>query len=204
VRNNFIRGSGDDGIAINDSGLGAPMQNATVIHNTVVAPWWADNYGIYGGHNDIVANNLSMDSVKEYAFNIGVFGDFGPLTLAFVDGNTVYRGGSLGYGLRYAAIGVGITGTPSTITNISFRGNTVADSMFDGLQLSTQSNALVQYTTMHSPGADGYVVQPDVQGDARLMFNHVDHVANGQVPFVNHSPTTFSIDSYGNDGLGIP
>lgn len=205
ARNNFVRGTGDDGLAINDGGNGTqPMHDITVIQNTSVAPWWANNIGIYGGNNDVVANNLAQDSVKQYGLSAGVFGNFGPLGSAWIEGNTVIRGGSFGYGNRNAAVGLGISGTTATVANIAFRGNTIVGAMFDGLRLSSQTNAVVQATTMLSPGLNGYIVPTNTQGNATLLFNHLDHPGNGQAGFVNGSPATFSIVSRGNDGLGIP
>lgn len=205
ARNNFVRGTGDDGLAINDGGNGTqPMHDITVIQNTSVAPWWANNIGIYGGNNDIVANNLAHDSGKEYGLSAGVFGNFGPLGSATIEGNTVIRGGSFGYGSRHAAIGLGISGTPTTVANITFRGNTVVSAMFDGMRISSQTNGVIENTTMLSPGLNGYVVPTNTQGNATLLYNTLDQPGAGQTAFSNGSPKTFSIVSRGNNGLGIP
>ena len=117
AQNNFIRGSGDDGIAINSAaGTSAQMNAPKVINNTIVAPWWANNLGIYGGTNILVQDNLLMDSVKEYGLSVGTFGS-GPawssLQSGVVKGNVLVRCGSYGgYGFPYAGLGIGV-GTTS-------------------------------------------------------------------------------------------
>ena len=67
VRNNFVRGTGDDGFALNDANNGSgyvQMQNLTFLNNTAVTPWWGNNFGIYGGQTSLIANNLSYTSVR--------------------------------------------------------------------------------------------------------------------------------------------
>jgi hypothetical protein len=204
ARNNFIRGSGDDGLAINDGGAPAhPMQDVSLVNNTVVAPWWANNIGVYGGNNDIVANNLAQDSVKQFGISVGRFGQNGGLNAAWVEGNAVIRGGSNGYGIKFPAIGLGTSGTVDTVQNIVFRGNSVRDAMFDGMHLSSQSAAWVQNTTMSAPGLGGYIIENDANGSGTLWYNHLDGLKPGQPGFVGN-PASFQIETFGNDGLGIP
>jgi hypothetical protein len=204
ARNNFVRGSGDDGLAINDGGAPAhPMEDASLINNTVVAPWWANNIGVYGGNNDVVANNLTQDSVKQFGISVGRFGQNGGLHTAWVEGNTVIRGGSNGYGINFPAIGLGTSGTVDTVQNIAFRGNTVRDAMFDGMHLSSQSAAWVQNTRMSTPGSGGYIIESDANGNGALWYNHLDGLKTGQPGFVGN-PASFQLESVGNDGLGVP
>ena len=56
--NNFIRGTGDDGMAINSVDYNTngttktfytAMSDITISHNTVIAPWSGKGIGIYGG-----------------------------------------------------------------------------------------------------------------------------------------------------------
>jgi hypothetical protein len=204
ARNNFVRGSGDDGLAINDGGGDTlPMHDITLINNTSVAPFWANNIGIYGGINDTVANNLTHDSVKEYGISVGRFGQNGSLDTALVEGNTVERGGSHGYGNPYSAVGLGVTGTVDTVRNIIFRGNTITNAMFDGVHFQSQSTVWVQYTTVVAPGLGGYVIENGATGEGVLWYNNLSGLRSGQPGFVG-SPSTFPLDTRGNIGLGTP
>ena len=93
-------------MAINDTGSGPEMTAITVMNNTIVAPWEASNIGVYGGQTDLVANNLVTDSVNNYGISAGIFGSAGgPLKSGIVEGNVLYRAGSLGNGTEHPAIG---------------------------------------------------------------------------------------------------
>jgi|GEM_PF-1972577 len=197
--NNFIRGSGDDGIAINSAEDGTPQQtpmlNTTVINNTSIAPWWANNIGIYGGTVDLVANNLVMDSVKEAGIGAGTFGPQGtPLNTAFISGNTILRGGSLGYGVRYPAINIGQTGdsSPNRANNVILRGNTIINPMFNGVLVNSTSNTEIFNNTVNAPTLTGFEVGSGngealdfspAQGNAFFFGNTVYNLAPGQTAF---------------------
>src|SRR5882757_1028874 len=65
--NNFVRGTGDDAMAINSVNFNGStyytmMSNITYANNTAVAPWGGKCMGIYGGINDVVTNNLLRDT----------------------------------------------------------------------------------------------------------------------------------------------
>src|SRR5258708_13223110 len=73
--NNFIRASGDDGIAINSVAYNgtttyAQMQNASVTYNTSIAPVWPNCLRIPGGQNDVLQNNLLSDGVKAMSLSV--------------------------------------------------------------------------------------------------------------------------------------
>jgi hypothetical protein len=63
VRNNFVRNSGDDGLAL-WSEKTADARN-TIDHNTVQTPVLANGIAIYGGTDNTVSNNLIADPVRE-------------------------------------------------------------------------------------------------------------------------------------------
>ena len=65
--NNFVRNSGDDGLAmwseVNSSGL--VNHNNVYDHNTVQTPVLANNIAIYGGRDNAVTDNLVADPIRE-------------------------------------------------------------------------------------------------------------------------------------------
>ena len=205
ARNNFVRGTGDDGIAINDDSTSQQMTNITVLNNTVVAPWWANNIGVYGGTNDIVANNLCTDSVKEFGISIGVFtgnGSAGALQSGYIEGNTVVRGGSFGYGNKYPGMGVGVTGTPSTVNNITVCGNTISKSMFDGMDVYSGSGMGIYYDTISSPGLAGITIDSSANGSASFIDDIVQGLNGGQSAYTDNAPSgNFSVSGSGNVGF---
>jgi len=185
--NNFIRGTGDDGLAINDSTVAPEMINPIVVNNTVVAPWWANNTGVYGGQNDLVANNLLTDSVKNYGINIGPFGAGGAIMTAAVQGNMINRGGSLGYGSEHSAIGVGVTAPASANANITVAGNTVNNALFDGVDVEYVTNAAIVNNTVNAPGLGGFVITSSAQGNASFLCNTVTNLASGQLAYADRA-----------------
>ena len=64
--NNFIRGTGDDAMAINSVNYNTfgsqtiyytAMSNVTLTRNSLIAPWGGKGIGIYGGSGHNVADN---------------------------------------------------------------------------------------------------------------------------------------------------
>ncbi|WP_169747117.1 malectin domain-containing carbohydrate-binding protein [Edaphobacter aggregans] len=213
--NNFIRGSGDDGMAINSAEDGTPQQtpmlNTTIINNTIVAPWWANGIGVYGGTLDLVANNLVTDAVKEAGIGAGTFGPQGtPLQTAFISGNTILRGGSLGYGVRYPAINIGQTGSssPNLANNVILRGNTIVNPMFNGVLVNSTINTEIFNNTVNAPSLTGFEVGSGngeavdfspAQGNAFFFGNTVYNLAPGQTAF-SLSVSGFSASQQNNVG----
>ena len=215
VKNNFVRGAGDDGLAINDTSNTsnqAEMTNATVLNNTVVAPWWANLIGVYGGANDLVANNLVQDSVKLYGIYIGGYDSTGagaPLETAQVQGNIVLRGGSNGYGNKNAGIGVGETSTASVsgepaMTDMYVQGNAVINPMFDGVDLVGGTGTEINNTTVDAPGAGGFIIQSNGIGNASFTCNSALNVRSGQSAYANNAPSNFTASGSCNVGFTVP
>jgi hypothetical protein len=173
-----------------------------------VAPWWANNIGIYGGVNVLVENNLVTDSVKEYGISIGVFSGNssagGYLQAATVQGNVVQRGGSFGYGHQYPGIGVGVTGTPNTISNITVKGNEVVDAMFNGVNVESGGSKIgINDNMVNAPGLAGFEITSSAAGDASLIGNTVNDIRAGQMAYIDGSPG-FSVSGSANVGFTVP
>ncbi len=171
-RNNFVRGTGDDAMAINsvnynvDGGGNTTyytmMQNITYENNTAIAPWGGQCMGIYGGFNDVVRNNLLEDSPRFDGLGVTRFGVNGSdLISASVTNNTLLRCGGNGYGQRQAAIMIGNAGNAQgvgTIENAYVGGNTIGNALYDGVDFSTSTNNVLEGNTISSPGANGIAV----------------------------------------------
>lgn len=94
VRNNFVRNTGDDGLAM----WAEHEQNArnTFDHNTVQSPVLANGVALYGGTDNTVSNNLVADPVREGS-GIQLGSRFGaePFTgHVWVSANTTVRAGT--------------------------------------------------------------------------------------------------------------
>jgi hypothetical protein len=94
VRNNFVRNTGDDGLAM----WAEHEQNArnTFDRNTVQSPVLANGIALYGGADNTVSGNLVADPVREGS-GIHIGSRFGAQPFAghvWVTGNTTARAGT--------------------------------------------------------------------------------------------------------------
>jgi hypothetical protein len=206
VTNNFVRGSGDDAIAIacgNFSGC-IEMSNPVVTNNTTVAPWWANGMGVYGGINDLVRNNLITDSVKEHGLYVGVFGSIGfDLQSGLFQGNTILRGGSNGFGLGYPALGVGTHTQPYSVDSAYISSNLISNSMFAGIGIfQNTGNVVIQNNVINAPGTSGINVTSDASGNALLNNNLLSNLGAGQAAILDNS-TSFTFDTTSDLVAGV-
>ncbi|WNG49145.1 coagulation factor 5/8 type domain-containing protein [Archangium minus] len=199
-RNNFVRGTGDDAIAINSVDYNGdqhytPMSNATLINNTSIAPWGGKGIGIYGGSGHLVQDNYISDTARYVGLGVMKFGVNGSdLLSGTVTGNTVVRSGGNGFVQQQPALHIGNGGdgqNVGTVANVTVSGNTVIDSLYNGVGFSTSSNILFENNTIISPGLDGVVISPPFYpaptGSATIRGNTVSGLESGRSPFLNYS-----------------
>jgi hypothetical protein len=211
VRNNFVRGTGDDAIAINSVDYNGdqhytPMSNVTVANNTSIAPWGGKGVAIYGGSGHVVRDNYMSDTARYIGLGIGKFGTNGSdLLSATVKDNVVVRCGGNAYVQQQPAMHIGNGGdgqSTGTVTNVTVSGNTIIDALYDGVGFSTSTDiSFVDNTVMH-PGLDGIVIAPPFYpaptGSATLTGNTVTGLAAGKVAFANLS-SGFTATATGNN-----
>lgn len=201
--NNFVRGTGDDAMAINSVNYNVYgstttyytiMSNITYINNTAVAAWGGKGIGIYGGVNDIVTNNLLCDTARYIGLGVGKFGVNGSdLLSATVIGNTVLRCGGNGYLQQQQAMMIGNSGDGQgvgAVVNAYCAHNTIINSLYSAVAFSTSSNIVFQYNTIINPGLDGIVVGPTytgagVVGNAIINSNTVTGLNAGRIALTN-------------------
>ena len=201
--NNFVRGTGDDCIAINSvnyngSQMYTPMANIQLLNNTSVGPWGGKGVAIYGGGGHLVKNNYVHDTVRYIGLGIGKFGVNGSdLTSGTVTGNLVVRGGG-NYGnpqvQQQPAMHIGNGGDGQGVGNVggvTVSNNTIRDSLYDAVGFSTSNNITFENNVIDSPGYNGIVISPPFYpaptGSASLTGNMVSGVPSGDMPFINMS-----------------
>ncbi|MFC1413210.1 discoidin domain-containing protein [Streptacidiphilus sp. N1-12] len=213
--NNFVRGTGDDGMAINSVNYNTDsngnktyytaMSHITMTHNTVIAPWGGKGIGIYGGSNQDVENNYIADTARYIGLGAGRFGVNGSdLLTATVNGNVVVRSGGNGYSQGQPALQVGNGGdgqNVGVVDHVTVTNNTVVNALYDGVGFSTSTNTLLQNNTITAPWRNGVVIQPPFYpaptGSATLTGNTVTGLASGMLPFINNS-SGFTATASGN------
>lgn len=219
--NNFVRGTGDDAMAVNSVAYNVygsttnyytTMSNIVYANNTTIAPWGGKGLGIYGGINVLAANNLLLDSARYLGLGVMKFGVNGSgLYSAVVSGNTLLRCGGNGYSQQQQAMMIGNGGDgqgTGVIENAYIVSNTIIDCLYDAIGFSTGTNIVLEYNDIISPGLDGVVAGPPdlgtgVAGAAVLNYNTLTGLNAGRSGFVNNAGN-YVVGGIGNDGFAVP
>src|SRR6266508_3907778 len=221
--NNFVRGTGDDGMAINSVNYNTdsngnrtyytPMSYITMTHNTVIAPWGGKGIGIYGGSNQDVEYNYIADTARYIGLGAGRFGVNGN-DLLTATGNVVVRSGGNAYNQGQPALHIGNGGdgqNVGVVDHVTVTNNTVSNAVYDGIGFSTSTNTLLQNNTVSSPWRNGIVIAPPYypapSGSANITGNTVTGLRSGMSPFINNSTgftATVSNNSWQGGGAGGP
>jgi hypothetical protein len=128
VSNNFIRNTGDDGLAMWSEKV--PDANNTFDHNTVQTPVLANGIALYGGSDNTISNNLVADPIREGSA-IQVGSRFGSQAFAghvWINDNTTVRAGT--YELNWK-IGLGALWIYALEKNIDVDIQVTGDSFLD-------------------------------------------------------------------------
>ncbi|HTV60975.1 MAG TPA: LamG-like jellyroll fold domain-containing protein [Verrucomicrobiae bacterium] len=219
--NNFVRGTGDDAMAINSVNYNVygsttnyytTMSNITYVNNTAIEPWGGKCIGIYGGINDVVENNMLQDSARYLGLGVMRFGVNGSdLYSATVAGNVILRCGGNGYNEQQQGMMIGNGGDSQgvgTVENAYIVSNTIVDALYDAVGFSTSTNIVLEYNTIIAPGMNGIVAGPPdlgsgVEGFAALNYNTLTGLNAGYSGFVNDTGDYFT-GGIGNSGFTVP
>ncbi|HUN31966.1 MAG TPA: carbohydrate-binding protein, partial [Trebonia sp.] len=198
--NNYIRGTGDDGMAINSvayngSQTYTAMTGTTMTHNTILAPWGGKGIGIYGGSGNVVEDNYIADTSRYIGLGVGRFGVNGSDMLgATVSGNWVVRSGGNAYFQGQPALQIGNGGdgqNVGTVTNATVTGNTIIQSVYDGVNFSTSTDTDLANNTITNPWRNGIVISPQYYpaptGSAAITDNTVTGVGSGFTAYADDS-----------------
>ncbi|MCX6309358.1 MAG: right-handed parallel beta-helix repeat-containing protein [Bacteroidia bacterium] len=195
AQNNFIIGSGDDGIAINaqnDGSTAANMVDAKVLNNTSIATLWGNGMRIAGGRNTVLQNNLITDPTDCNGIRIGEFGTNGnPCESALVSDNLILRG--CGIRATYGHGGIAVTDN----CNATVNSNTITDC--PGIGIDVQScTATFTGNVINHPALQGFLVKTGSIGSGTFTSNTVLSLNSGQVAFRNDAPSTYTVGASGN------
>jgi hypothetical protein len=201
--NNFVRGTGDDAMAINATeGAGyTPMNNIRYVSNTSVDAYGGKGIAVYGGHNLTVTNNLITDSARYDGIEIGYFSQSASISNALVSGNVLMRCGGNGYNDMTAALEVGTQNTNIIDQGITTSGNIVSNSIYGGLMVDDSTNCTFtgNVITMWNQGTYGVTIWANAIGNGSFTGNSVDNLP-GFIAYVNNSSSytaTLSGNSWG-------
>nr|WP_062339002.1 glycosyl hydrolase family 28-related protein [Herbidospora sakaeratensis] len=216
VANNFIRNTGDDGLAMWSEKN--PNVGNVFDRNTVQTPTLANGIAIYGGKDNVVSNNLVADPLREGS-GLHAGSRFGaePFTgtLKFTD-NTTVRAGAFDLNWRIGLGSIWFYALDRSIENdIQVTGDHYLDSTYNAIMMVSEwgvkdlySITGVKFKNVRIDGTGTSVLSARVKGGA--SFENVDARNVGAVGINNcgsfgFPPTgsEFSVtDLGGNDGGG--
>lgn len=177
VRNNNVRNTGDDCIAIWP--WLADSSNNTIAHNTVMAPDLANGIALYGGAGNVVEYNQVSDILNngsgiclgsEFDTKKGYHGK------TTVRGNVLNRCGSFQTDTKYpiGAIWIWSTWNPMT-AEYELSGNTLNDCSYEGILIDCQSDVsgVTIKNNVINGATDGLLVRRTGNGAATIENNSV-------------------------------
>ncbi len=182
AQNNYIIGSGDDGIAINaqnGGGIASNMLDIKVINNTSIAAFWANGMRVAGGRNSIVAGNLITDPTSSNGIRIGEFGVNGnPCESVLVKDNLILRG--CGIRTNYGHGGIAVCDDAVATIN----SNIIWDSPGIGIDVQS-SNATYTSNVIINSALQGILIKSGSTGNAVFTTNTVANLSSGQLAYRN-------------------
>jgi hypothetical protein len=216
VSNNFLRNTGDDGLAMWSEKL--EDTNDTFDHNTVQTPVLANGIAIYGGTDNTVSNNLVADPIREGS-GIHVGSRFGAEPFSghlWITNNTTVRAGTFELNWKIGLGAIWFYALERNIdADIEVAGDNFLDNTYNAIMFVTDfpvkdkySITNVHFSDIKVDGTGTSVVSARSAGSA--SFRNVDARNVGAVGVNNcgsfNFPATGSefslIDLGGNDGGG--
>lgn len=196
AENNFVRGTGDDGLATYSdrgaSGQNTQMSDTSFINNTSVAVYWANALRVAGGRNVVVRGNLLMDPSSNSGLTIGVFGDSGhPVESCLAEDNVILRGGGWNGTDRHGLV---VDSRPDAYSVVTLRNNTIQDARRAGVYIGKTFETLtLDGNQILHPATAGIEIARGVTGTATLKDNVAKNLNAGQPDLQNNSASTFKV-----------
>lgn len=138
IEDNFIRNSGDDGIASWSENI--PNVGVVIRRNTVIAPLLANGIAIYGGRNISIDRNLVADTITQGGgIHLGARFKAAPFTGAInLDHNTLVRAGSFdpNWQSGVGALWLYSLEEPISVASIRMRSTRIIDSSCQAVHLT--------------------------------------------------------------------
>jgi hypothetical protein len=209
VTNSDLRNLGDDGLATwSDQAIGADA-NDSFDHDTVQYPILANGIAIYGGHDNVVADNRVIDAGLTQGGGIHVAQRFASTPLGRTDvlRNTLIRDGSLDPNWQFGVGALWFDARDAAMTGLTNVDNIVIQqSPYEAIQFvsgSSITNVQINNATIQNTGT--FVVQEQVGGSARIS-NSTATGTQAASPVYSCLGGSFMLtDGGGNSGiLGTP
>ena len=204
VTNNFVRNSGDDGLA-----MWAESQanvNNTFSFNTVIAPILANSIAIYGGSDISVTDNVVAET-QDQGGGIHVGNRFSAVPLGgttTIARNTTIRSGVLDSNWQFGVGALWFDGRDSAINGrINVSDMDILDSNYEAIQFINGNTTNIHFDNVRITGAGTFGIQ--YQSRATGSIRNVVATGLGKAGTYNcMGPDVLLglVDQGGNSGLG--
>lgn len=202
VEQSVVRNTGDDNIALDTEG--GNVTGCTVAYDTASFPILANGIGVYGGGNNVIANNLVRDTVVNGS-GITVSSWFGQnfSGTTTVRDNLLQRTGSYDkdWGSDIGALWIYAADQGDITQPVVMTGNTLTDSAYQGVLLSYNhriGNVTFDHGTISGAGGAAFELY-DVTG-AMTISNTAATGTTGGI-YDNGSPNFVVTRGAGNSGF---
>ena len=199
VTNNFVRNSGDDGLA-----LWAEQNQETgnsFTRNTVILPILANNIAIYGGRDITVSDNVVADTQTQggglhFANRFNAVPVAGTWTVAR---NTTVRAGVLDPNWQFGVGAIWFDGRDGPMTaTINVSALRLIDSSYEAIHFIDSSVTNVHFDGVSIEGAGTFALQ--LQGTGGASFRNVVASGIGRNGIYNcQGPNAFAIQDLGGN-----
>jgi hypothetical protein len=202
VEGNHFRNTGDDAIASWSHGFESPgpSRNNVYRNNYIQVPWRANCFGIYGGQDNTIEDNVCADTVQYpgvlFARQFDSLAFSGTTNLT---GNTILRAGGAAYDHTHGALKFHADQGP--VQNIAVSGLLIVEPTFSGVHvqgLDSVNGVTLNGVTIENPGNASFFLNGGSNGsmDATNVV-----VSGGASAVLDESSGQFSLNKgAGNSG----
>jgi hypothetical protein len=199
IVNSHFRNTGDDATA-SWAQAATGVNTANVIHfNTVQVPWRANCFGVYGGKDNRVEDNLCYDTVTYPGVLVAQQFTSQPFSgTTVVQRNSFVRAGGHMYNQEQGAIKIFSQDGP--ISGLSVKDDTIDSPTYSGLQLqgpAAITNATFDTLAITNAGSFGIAVVSMTSGAGTFSNVTVTNAARGGLGY--DPGATFSINQGGGN-----
>jgi hypothetical protein len=186
IVNSHFRNTGDDAAASWSTGADPGVNANNVIHfNTVQVPWRANCFGVYGGNDNRVEDNLCYDVVTYPGILVAQqFGSdaFGGTTT--IQRNSVVRAGGRMFNQEHGAVEV--FGSLGPVAGVILKDLLIDSPTYAGLHIEGPNpitNATFDTITITNAGSYGILVKAKAQGAGMFSNVTVSNAASGGLSY---------------------
>ena len=199
VENNFLRNTGDDGLAAWSSKQAD--HHIVFRRNTIISPILANGIALYGGHDLHVSGNLIADTLTEGGgLHLGNRFDAVPVSGRILfDHNIVIRSGSIDPRWHFGVGALWLYALDAPIAaDVRVEDITLIDSTDEAIQFLGKPIAEIWFKRLSIRGARGPAIQIQSDGVAHLSASRATGLG---APAFRRCNREFRLTRFNNEGL---